>query len=144
MNTYSEKAAEVFGSMNCAQAVFSVFSEKYGLPRETALKIAAPFGSGMRSGEVCGAVSGALMVIGLKAGPASAEDKESKSRCYAETEEFLRRFRAQNGSILCRELLGCDLSTAEGREKAQQENLFSVVCTDVVRRAAAILEEMGY
>ena len=68
---------------NCAQSVLSAFSEELGLTRETALKIACPFGGGMaRQAETCGAVTGAFMVIGLKYGQASKADKASKNRTY--------------------------------------------------------------
>ena len=80
----SEKAAELFSQgFNCAQSVFAVFAEKYGISQELALKIGCGFGGGMRNAEICGAVSGALMVLGLKYGHYIAEDNEQKSRSYA-------------------------------------------------------------
>jgi len=145
MESGAEVASAVFGSgFNCGQSVFSAFCEKYGMNKETALKISCGLGSGLRSGEVCGAVSGAVLVVGLKYGHCLADDTESKANCYAKTEEFLNEFRKRNGSIICRDLLGVDISTDDGRQQALDRKLFTTTCDDFVRSAATILEELGY
>jgi len=95
-----------------------------------------------RLGEVCGAVTGALIVIGLKHGHTEAKDKETKERNYVLVRDFAGRFRSCNGSLLCRELLGCDLTTAEGMEEAKQKGLFTERCPRFVRNAAEILEDV--
>ena len=119
----------------CSQAVFAAFSEKLGLPKQQALKIGACFGSGMRKGEVCGACTGALMVLGLKYG----ENKnESNEACV----KFLDEFKKENGSIICRDLLGCDISTDEGVKHAKDNNLFKEFCPKMVESAAEILDEI--
>ena len=141
----TEYGAETFlGGFNCAQAVFSSFSEEYGLGAATALKIAGGLGSGARKGELCGAVSGAVLVIGLKHGQQTKEDTGAKQKCAEETEEFMRRFLSANGSIVCRDLLECDVSTLEGREKALAKKLFATRCKGFVVSAIEILEDMGY
>ena len=141
----AEVASAVFDSgFNCAQSVFSVFCEKYGIDKETALKISSGMGAGFRSGEVCGTVASAVLVVGLKCGQCVADDTESKANCYAKTEEFLDDFRKRNGSIICRDLLGCDISTDDGRQQALDRKLFDTTCDDLVRSAATILEELGY
>lgn len=128
---------------NCSQAILSTYGGEFGLERETALKAAAPFGGGMGSlGEVCGAVTGALVVIGLKYGHTEAKDKETKARAYERTRDFAARFRSRHGALCCRELLGCDLTTAEGMEKARQQGLFTELCPRFVRAAAEILEDV--
>lgn len=143
--TKCEKAKELFSKgFNCSQSVFTAFAEKYGLPQETALKIACGFGSGMRNGEVCGAVSGAVMVIGLKYGQSIATDNESKSLCYSKTVEFTKAFRERNSSIICRDLLGCDISTGKGMDYAKQHNLFKTTCVDMICSSVKLLEELGY
>ena len=145
MSAKEELATSRFGEgFNCAQSVFSVFCEDYGLNKDTALKTACGLGSGFRSGEVCGAVSGAVLVIGLKYGHCDAGDAVAKANCYKKTEEFLDVFRQKNTSIVCRDLLGLDVSTDEGREQAQERNLFRTKCDDLVRIAVLILEELGY
>ena len=87
---------------NCSQAVLSAYAPDLGLADETALKIAAGFGGGMgRMAETCGAVTGALMVLGLKYGATSPE-REAKERVYERVREFAKRFKARNGSLVCR------------------------------------------
>lgn len=119
----------------CSQAVFAAFSEDFGLSKDMALKIGACFGSGMRKAEVCGACTGALMVLGLKYG-----DDKAKSNKMCET--FLDEFEKENGSIICRDLLECDISTPEGVQKAIDNNLFKEVCPKMVESAAKIVDEM--
>ena len=133
-----KKASESFGNgLNCAQSVFGAFCDRYGVTEETAVKIACGLGSGARSAELCGAVSGAVLVIGLKYG-------ESKEMCNQKTEEFMKAFKDANNDIVCRNLLGCDITTPSGREKAVADNLFKTKCLDLVKSAADILEKLGY
>lgn len=145
MSERSEKAIACFEDFNCAQSVIATCGPELGLDRESALRVAGGFGGGMgRLGEVCGAVTGAFMVIGLKHGKSSPEDdvNETKEKAYALVYEFGNRFRACNGSILCRELLGCDPGTPEGSAQAREKGLFSDLCPKLVQSAVAILEQM--
>ncbi len=119
----------------CSQAVFAAFSEDYGLSKEQALRIGACFGSGMRKAEVCGACTGALMALGLKYGDDKAKSNEVCNR-------FLDEFKRQNGSFICRDLLGCDISTPEGVKQARDNNLFKELCPEMVRSAAEIVDEI--
>ena len=145
MHERQELAISDFDSgFNCSQSVVAAFCEQYGVDKATARKIACGFGGGLRSGEVCGAVSGAVIVIGLKHGQYIAEDQESKSNCNVNTREFIARFKEANGSMLCREILQCDVSTPEGLAQARSKNLFKTVCFDMVRSAVSLLEESGY
>jgi len=144
MSAKPEQAVNVFkeGS-NCSQAVISVYAEDFGLSRENALKISRGFGGGMgRMAQTCGAVTGAFMVLGLKYGNADIHDKEAKERIYGLVREFARRFENRNSSIVCRELLGCDISKPEGAATAKENGLFASVCPKLVGDAAEILEEM--
>ena len=128
---------------NCAQAVFSAFAPELGLEAERAAKIAGCFGGGMaRGGGVCGAVTGAFMALGLRYGSSRPRDKEIKEKSYEIAREFMRRFTERNGSIVCRDLLGCDISTHEGHERAKQRGLFDTVCTKLVKDSVEILEDM--
>ncbi len=140
----AEKAAalEFFkNGFSCSQAILAAFADGFALPRETALKIAAGLGGGLKCGEVCGAVSGAVLVIGLKYGPTDPKDKEAKKICNAKTEDFMRAFREKQGATRCMDLLGCDVSTPEGMQKARDEKLFTTRCVDLVSDAVDILEE---
>jgi len=127
----------------CSQAVFSAYAEDLGLDQETALKIAGPFGGGMgRKAETCGAVTGALMVIGLEYGAIDATDSEAKEKAYALAREFLDRFETRHGSSRCKELLGWDISTPAGHEAAKYRQLFSTLCPKYVANAAEIVGEI--
>lgn len=139
-----KEALKMFGErLNCAQSVFASFAGDLGLDKETALRIASGFGSGMgRMALTCGAVTGALMVIGLKYGYTSGEDKQAKNKVYDLAAEFMREFSRQNGSITCRELLDCDISTPEGILVAREKDLFRTLCPKYVRSSVVILEEM--
>ncbi|MEI6101092.1 MAG: C-GCAxxG-C-C family protein [Eubacteriales bacterium] len=143
-STASEALAAFNNGLNCAQTVLSAYCEKYGMDKETAYKIAGGLGGGFRSGEICGAVSGAVLVIGLKYGQNIPEDKLAKAECYVKTEEFIDAFRQMNGSAICRELLGCDISTSGGRDIAMEKDLFNTVCADLVKNAILLLEDLGY
>jgi C_GCAxxG_C_C family probable redox protein len=130
------------GGFNCSQAVFSVFANDFGLDEETALKTAAGFGGGMgRMGETCGAITGAFMVLGLRFGTATP-DRETKELVYSRVREFADRFKAINGSLACRDLLGCDISTPDGHQIAKEKSLFTTICPKLVQDAVGILEEM--
>lgn len=140
-----ETAFDLFKSnFNCAQSVFAAFSEDYDLPKELALKISSGLGGGVRCGEVCGAATGAVLVIGLSCGHYVLGDLEAKEHVAGETAEFMKRFKEKGGSCICRELLGIDISTPENRMKAKEMGLFSTVCQDLVENAVEILEDMGY
>ncbi|MHC4124087.1 MAG: C-GCAxxG-C-C family protein [Planctomycetota bacterium] len=138
-----EQAVERFKKgFNCSQAVLGSYCEQFGLNCETAFKVATGFGGGMRMADTCGAVTGAFMALGLKYGSITAEDKAAKAKAYEKVIEYTSRFKARNSSVICKELLGCDISTPEGMKKAQQEGLFGSVCPKMVRDAAEILEEI--
>ena len=142
-DTEKNSAAFFAEGFNCAQAVLTSHVRQFDLEPETALKLSAAFGAGMgRKGEVCGAVTGALMAIGLASGPTSAGDKEAKERTYRLARRFLDEFAQKNGSIQCRELLGCRIDEAEGLEKARQQGLFTTICPKLVDEASEILDQM--
>lgn len=128
---------------SCSQAVLSAFAPQLGLDRDLALKISGPFGAGMgRLGETCGAVTGTFMVIGLLHGRTKADDQDTKERAYALVAELAGQFSQRNGALKCRELLGCDLGTPEGRQYAQDHELSATRCVNFVRDAAEIVEGM--
>ncbi|HAN20100.1 MAG: hypothetical protein A2Y15_05400 [Clostridiales bacterium GWF2_36_10] len=145
MSKKVESAIDLFSNgSNCSQAVFATFCENYGINKEQAFKIACGFGGGIRSGEVCGAVSGAVMVIGLKYGNENFDDLEVKKLCCAKTVEFINCFKVKYNSIVCRELLGIDIFVGDGMKLANEKGLFKTTCVDMIRSAVEILEEQGY
>ena len=124
----------------CSQAVFSALAPELGVSEEIALKIASAFGGGMsRQGEVCGAVTGALMTLGLKYGSTSPNDDDAIREA---SQELMRRFKEENGSLLCRELLGYRLNIPEEREKAKENGVFSTVCPLLVGNATQLATEI--
>jgi C_GCAxxG_C_C family probable redox protein len=126
----------------CSQAVLSAFADDLGLPRPTALKIAEAFGGGMGLGETCGAVTGALMVIGLKHGRTEADDGHAKERTKELTRQFIEQFRARHDTIVCKALLNTDVSTPQGLQHARDTGLFDTLCPLFVRDAAEIVESL--
>ena len=140
---YADKAEKYFcNNFNCSQAVFTTFASELGLEEELALKIATQFGGGARKGEMCGAVAGALMVLGLNYGHCHVENMEEKGKAYQIAEDFMNRFIAEKGTVVCRELLGYDVSKKEDMEKIKELNLFKTVCPEMIRCATVIVEQM--
>jgi C_GCAxxG_C_C family probable redox protein len=121
--------------------VLSSFGDQLGLERELAFRVAGAFGGGMaRMGETCGAVTGALMAIGLKYGMTQAKDEGARDKTYKLAQEFMTRFKARHRSMVCKELLGYDLSNPEGRKAAHDKGLFTTLCPQLVRDAVEIVE----
>jgi C_GCAxxG_C_C family probable redox protein len=145
MKTRSDKATEKFLSgYSCAQSVVWSFCDETGLHPDTALKIACGFGGGMaRRQEICGAVTGGIMVLGLAYGRGEEHDQAATEATYAKTRELMRRFEVEHGTCNCRRLLGgCDIATEEGRNYFEEHDLINRKCAPCVRTAIAILEEM--
>lgn len=122
---------------SCSQSILMVFAAQIGISEETAVKIASPFGGGIaRSGETCGAITGALMVLGLKYGP---EGNTSKDIVYQVSNDFMCRVKSEFGSTLCKHLIEYDISQAEEMQAARASNVFKSICPELVRRIAEIL-----
>ena len=127
-------------NFSCSQSVFSTLAPELGLDEETALKIGSAFGGGMsRHGEVCGAVTGGLMSLGLKFGSASPDDEEKVREA---SQELMRQFKKTNGALLCRELLGYHLIVPEEREKAKKSGVFGTICPLLVKNATELTEKI--
>jgi C_GCAxxG_C_C family probable redox protein len=129
-------------SYNCSQAVFTTFTDELGLDKKTACKVAGAFGGGVaRNGEVCGAVTGALMAIGLKYWNEELSPADAKTEVTGIANKFIEEFKSKHKSIRCKELLDADLSTKEGRQKMKDENLHEKICSKLVCDATEILEK---
>ncbi|UCD22267.1 MAG: C_GCAxxG_C_C family protein [Chloroflexota bacterium] len=140
----AEEAKKQFEKgFHCAPAILSTYSEQFGLDKALALKIACGFGAGIgRMGRTCGAVTGALMVIGLKHGQVNLADQESSQRTYTLVREFINRFTTTHGSIECKELIGYDLSDSSELSLARDSGVFQKKCPGFVYDAACILEDV--
>jgi len=143
--TKAEKAVEYFkNDFNCSQAVFTVFGPYYGLTENECMKIACAFGGGMgRQQLTCGAVTGALMVIGLKYGKGLSDPEEKKRFTYSVSKEFFSEFINLNGSTNCRELLeGLDMNNPEDFNIIKERGLFDIRCEKYVADAVKIIEKI--
>lgn len=141
--TRSQQATHCFSQgFNCAQVVLGVFCQHLDFDKDAAMKLTTAFGSGMKSGNMCGAVTGALMVIGLKYGHGMDQDSDAKQKTNEMVLEFQKRFAKENGSVICKEILGYDLSKPEELETIKEQTLFKTVCPDMVASAVNILEDM--
>ncbi len=139
-----EQAVEAFlNGCNCAQAVFSTYADLFGIDRQTAMNMTNSMGGGIsRLREVCGTVSALALLTGLAEGDVDPQDLKAREKVYQRTRELLAKFEEENGSLVCRELLGI-----LGREKAARpsertpEYYKKRPCAKFVACAARIVEE---
>lgn len=137
------KAAEIFlKGFNCAQAVLCSFCDDFNLDKDLALKLSCGFGAGMgRKQEVCGAVAGGVIVIGIKHGRGGNDDRQAMEQTYKKTRELMEQFESEHGTCICRKLLnGCDLMTDQGQSDFKEKDLIKTTCTPCVRSVVRILE----
>jgi len=130
---------------NCSQAVFTAFAGDLGIKEQDAMRIGCGFGGGMRMSETCGAVTGAIMALGVRYGNSDLTNLDGKKATYAKVEEFLAQFRKAHGTTCCRELLGCDVNTPEGYKLASEggaQCMFKTKCPKFVRTAAQIVQAL--
>ena len=139
MENHAEKAVRLFEEgCSCSQAVFAAYAGDFGMDRETAMKLSVALGGGMgRMHETCGAVTAMALVAGLKYGNAEASDKEGKSKALDAAKRLAEKFLAENGSIVCKELLG--LVPPRGKSEVLPAKK---PCGELVRRAAELLDTL--
>jgi len=141
--TKIEEANQIFSNnYNCCQAVIAVFAEELGLTKEIALKLGSPFGSGACKGELCGAVTGGLMALGLKYGQYIEGDMETKNHMTHLAKQFMARFEDRQDSIICKHILGYDLTKEDEREVILEKGLFKSICPKAVETAVNIIEDI--
>jgi C_GCAxxG_C_C family probable redox protein len=144
MINHAQTAKELFlQGYNCSQSVVAAFCDETGLDVETSLKISSSFGAGMgKLREVCGAVSGVFMVLGLLYGYSNPDDFQTKTELYERVQLLGNQFKTTNGSFICRELLGLsqkeESSVPEQRTKAYYKKR---PCAELVEQAAELLDE---
>ena len=142
--TRPEKAKELFeNGYNCAQAVFCAFEDVTGFDRETALRFSAGFGGGMgRLREVCGAVSGMTMVLSCVFASTDPNNAEKKKELYALIQKAAGDFKAENGSYICRDLLGLGEGASDPTPEKRSAHYYKKrPCGELVYCAAAITEK---
>ena len=142
-----KRAGELFlEGYNCAQSVFTAFCYRFDMDEETAKKVSAGLGGGVgRMREVCGAVSGAAMVIGSLVAPVKGDDKESKAKNYELVREFSERFKQRHGGpVICREMLKLSIPMEKTAmpENRTAEYYKNRPCLKAVEDAAEILKKI--
>ncbi len=142
MTRIEQATAKFLEGYNCAQSVFYAFCDDLNFEKNTALKMTCGFGGGMgRKGEVCGAVTGGIMVIGAKYGRGDADDIKFTELTFKKTRELMDQFAAKHGAYICRDLInGCDLTTEEGMKQFMENDLINKICKPFVQSVVEILE----
>jgi len=142
--TRADEAVTLFQQgFSCSQAVLAVFAEDFGLDRELAFRISQGFGAGIAyTDDICGAVSGAIIVIGLRYGRIKADDIEAKEKTYAVIFEFIQEFKKRNSSVTCTGLLGYNLSNMEQVTEVKKGKVVMARCPAFVRDAVEIVEKL--
>jgi C_GCAxxG_C_C family probable redox protein len=143
----SQRAAEAVAAFNsgfsCSQAICTTYFQAFGIDRVTARKVSCGFGAGIaRSSNICGAVSGAIMVIGLAYGMARSGDAAAKEKTYRAVNEFLKEFKRRNGEVNCTPLIGFNLSDPTQLEMAKERKVVMTKCPRFVKDAAEILDDI--
>ena len=141
---HGEMAVRLFDQgYNCSQAVFLVYAEQGNLDPVVARKIATSLGAGIgRTGNICGAVGGAILAIGLLHGMKSHDDSTGREKSYSLDQRFIQEFNSRYGSIECPILLGFHLGLPDQREEAQKEGAVKKICPGLIIGATEILDEI--
>lgn len=143
MSEKTRHATERFRSgFNCSQSVISAFAEDFGLSKDSCLRLASPFGSGIaRMQETCGAITGAMMAIGLKYGKGENGSEDDKALAYKYSQSLINEFKNRNNTICCRQLLDDhDINSPEGMAKIMELDLYHNYCLKYIRDAVEITE----
>jgi C_GCAxxG_C_C family probable redox protein len=145
MNDKTEMALQKFASgYNCAQSVLLAYCDDLNIDNSTASKIGWGFGVGMgRKQEICGAVTGGIIIIGAKYGTLQNDKQAATEIIYSKTRELLNKFQLKHGTFICLELLnGCNLMTEKGQKYFEENRLRNKICSECVCSVAEILEEI--
>jgi C_GCAxxG_C_C family probable redox protein len=139
----TQKAVHLFeNGLNCSQAILTAFGEPYGIDPETAKNLGRPWGGGVgRLGRICGAVSGAVVLLGY-ARSGGRNEAEARNNICALIRELVQRFEECNGTSVCSDLLGANFTTEEGQRKIKEEMLVKKLCPKFVEDASAILADL--
>jgi C_GCAxxG_C_C family probable redox protein len=143
MNSTDMAEARFRDGYSCSQSVFSALAERWNVGPDVSLRVSAGFGGGIaRSAGVCGCVTGGIMALGfVQRGIDPEANRSEKEKTYEVCRQFMRTFAERNGSTLCCELLGCDISTPEGLA-VHRQGVHRSLCTKLVRDAVEIVESI--
>ncbi len=127
----------------CTQSILASFAGRYGFSQDLAFRLGEPFGAGTScSNDMCGSVTGAIMVLGLQYGSTLSDDEVARVNTYRHVHMLIQRFKEIHGSIQCPDLLGYSLSDPQQLQTVLEKGLFTQLCPDLVRDAAQILLEL--
>jgi len=140
----TDQAVDLFKrDYHCSQSVFVSFCEEFGISREQGFKLSKFAGAGfLWHGDFCGAITGALMIYGLKYAPGEKQDEFAEEIFFHVCHEHIRRFEKIHGSVKCRNLLGKDLSKEEELTEIRENDLFNLKCPGFVKDSAEILSQI--
>jgi C_GCAxxG_C_C family probable redox protein len=128
---------------NCAQSIVKAYSAELGVDEQAAVKMASSLGAGIGyNGEVCGALSGAALVIGARYGNTDPADTAGREKAYGKVNELLEKFQREHHTVLCRELISINLKIPEELKRARETGVFQNQCPMFVLSAGKILEEI--
>ncbi len=143
MKKYEAASEYMKKGYNCAQSIMKAYAGEVGIKAEDVIRMASALGGGVgRNGHICGAVSAAALIIGLKFGTTNPVDFPAKEKAYNKTNELLEKFSTENKSVLCKELIGYDMKNPQDLKKAREEGVFLKICPLFVLSAGRILESI--
>lgn len=142
MNKIQEAEKRFIEGYACSQAVFSTYCDEYDIDPKIALSLSSGLGGGICMGKTCGAVTGAILMIGLALGGKNSETSEGRRKIKESVIEFTNRFKEFNSTTECKDLLSLDISTPKGMKTAIEKNLFKTVCPKFIKDSSKILEEI--
>ena len=138
-----QQIAELFlRGQDCGQVVIEHYADRFDMSKDELNRISAAFGGGLGVGETCGAIVGAMMVLGLLYGHKGPDDMETRNEFVAKRAEFLQKWAERREQWSCRDLLGHDISKPGEFEKVIEEGLLTDFCPELVLDAIAVLDEM--
>jgi len=143
MNSKDAAESRFQNGYSCSQSVFSALAERWNIGPDVSLRVSAGFGGGIaRSAGICGCVTGGIMALGLaQPGTSPEENRSAKEKTLEVCRQFMQTFQEHNGSTVCSELLGCDISTPEGLA-VHRQGVHRERCTSLVRDAVEIVESI--
>ncbi|PKN76694.1 MAG: hypothetical protein CVU52_03600 [Deltaproteobacteria bacterium HGW-Deltaproteobacteria-10] len=143
MKKYELAAGYMKSGFNCAQAIIKAYADEVGINQEDAVRMASALGGGVgRNGNICGAVSGAALIIGMKFGTTDPVNFPAKEKAYNKTNELMDRFATENKSVLCKELIPYDMKDPQELKKAREAGVFVKQCPLYVLSSGRILESI--
>jgi C_GCAxxG_C_C family probable redox protein len=146
MNRVEKAIARHTSGFGCAQSVASVFAEELGIDEVTAQKVALGLGGGIgRQGEICGALSGGVLVLGMKYGVNNMDgeaNKTVKNNIYDLDQKLVSQFRERTGAIHCNDILGFDMNDPVARAAALEKGVFATRCNKCIQDSVEILEKL--